>query len=102
MAQDWAAQLSAPDFDRRFAFVAGMAHEFAVSAWWLAEQLKAAGFEVEQVRMRNLSIRLLSRVTRRSSAALFRAGDAIDRVLRFVPGLGRFSETTLIQAVKPA
>jgi hypothetical protein len=39
---------------------------------------------------------------RRPSAALFRIGDAIDRVLRLVPGIGRFSETGLIQAVKPA
>jgi len=82
--------------------VPGMAHEFAVSAWWLAEQMKAAGFEIEHVRMRNLSIRVLSRLTRRSSAALFRVGDTIDRALRLVPGLGRFSETGLIQAVKPA
>ena len=82
--------------------VPGMAHEFAVSAWWLAEQMEAVGFEVEHVRMRNLSIRVLSRLTRRSSAALFRFGDAIDRALRIVPGLRRFSETGLIQAVKPA
>ena len=82
--------------------VPGMAHEFAVSAWWLAEQMQAAGFEIEHVRMRNLSVRLLSRLSRRSSAALFRAGDAIDRVLRLVPGLDRFSETGLIQAVKAA
>jgi hypothetical protein len=52
--------------------------------------------------MRNLSIRVLSRVTRRSSAALFGLGDSIDRVLRLVPGLSRLSETGLIQAVKPA
>jgi SAM-dependent methyltransferase len=82
--------------------VPGLPHEFAVSAWWLAEQMKAAGFDVEHVRMRNLSIRVLSRVMRRPSTALFRAGDAIDRVLRLVPGLGRLSETGLIQAVKRA
>ena len=82
--------------------VPGMAHEFAVSAWWLAEQMRAAGFEIEQVRMRNLSVRVLSRLARRSSTALFRAGDAIDRVLGHVPGLDRFAETGLIQAVKPA
>ena len=79
-----------------------MAHEFAVSAWWLAEQMRAAGLEIEQVQMRNLSVRVLSRLARRSSTALFRAGDAIDRVLGHVPGLDRFAETGLIQAVKPA
>ena len=73
-----------------------------MSAWWLAAQMKSAGFEVEHVRMRNLSVRLLSRLSRRQSAALFRAGDAIDRALRLVPGLERLSETGLIQAVKPA
>jgi SAM-dependent methyltransferase len=82
--------------------VPGMAHEFAVSAWWLASQMRRAGFEVEHVRMRNLSVRILSRLARRSSIGLFRTGDAIDRVLRLVPGLDRFAETGLIQAVRPA
>jgi len=81
--------------------VAGMAHEFAVSAWWLAAQMREAGFDVEHVRMRNLSVRVLSLVARRSSTALFHACDALDRVLSRVPGLGRFAETGLLQAVKP-
>jgi SAM-dependent methyltransferase len=81
--------------------VPGMAHEFAVSAWWLADQMRAAGFEVEHVRLRNLSVRVLSRFARPSSR-LFRAGDAFDRVLRLVPRFDRLSETGLIQAVKPA
>ena len=80
--------------------VPGMAHEFAISAWWLASQMRAAGFDIEHVRMRNLSVRVLSRLARRSSTGLFKAGDAIDRVLRFVPGLDRFAETGLIQAVR--
>jgi len=80
--------------------VPGMAHEFALSASWLAEQIRAAGFDVEQVQMRNLAVRALSRLARRSSARLFRIGDAIDAVLRHVPGLDRFAETALIHAVR--
>jgi len=82
--------------------VPGMAHEFAVSAWWLATKMREAGFDVERVRMRNLSVRVLSRLVRRSSLAVFHAGDALDRVLARVPGLRRFAETSLLQAVKPA
>ena len=81
--------------------VPGMAHEFAISAWWLADQMRAAGLDVEHVRMRNLSVRVLSRVAQPSSR-LFRTGDAIDRVLRLVPRLDRLSETGLIQAARPA
>jgi ubiquinone/menaquinone biosynthesis C-methylase UbiE len=81
--------------------VPGMAHEFAVSAWWLAAQMREAGFEVEHVRMRNLAVRVLALAARRSSLALFHAGDALDRVLARVPGLDRFAETGLLQAVKP-
>lgn len=81
--------------------VPGMAHEFAVSAWWLAAQMREAGFEVEHVRMRNLAVRVLALAVRRSSLALFHAGDALDRVLAHVPGLDRFAETGLLQAVKP-
>jgi ubiquinone/menaquinone biosynthesis C-methylase UbiE len=82
--------------------VPGMPHEFAVSAWWLAAQMRTAGFHVERVRMRNLSVRFIARLARRSSSAAFHAGDALDCALLRVPGLDRFAQTGLIQAVKPA
>jgi SAM-dependent methyltransferase len=82
--------------------VPGLDHEFALSVSWLAAQMRRAGFEVEQVRFHNLSVRLLRRLARRESTPLFRAGDAADRVLRLLPGLERLGETGLVRAVRPA
>jgi SAM-dependent methyltransferase len=81
--------------------VDGFAHEFRVSVGWLAEQLADAGFVVEEVRGRNLTMRAVAKVVREPSLRLYHAGDAVDRVLRVVPGLEGLSEIGMIRARKP-
>ena len=44
--------------------VEGFAHEFRVSVRWLAEQMRRAGFAVEEVRARNVTMRAVGRVVR--------------------------------------
>ena len=61
-----------------------------------------AGFEVEEVRGRGLSMRAVAKVVREPSLRLYHAGDAVDRVLRVVPGLESLSERGMIRARKPA
>ena len=82
--------------------VDGFEHEFRVSVRWLAGQMERAGFEVEEVRGRGLTMRAVARVVREPSLRLYHAGDAVDRVLRVVPGLESLSERGMIRARKPA
>ncbi len=82
--------------------VEGFAHEFRVSTRWLAGQMGAAGFAVEELRVRNLTMRAVAKVVRSPSLRLYHAGDAVDRVLRVVPGLESLGEVGMIRARKPA
>jgi SAM-dependent methyltransferase len=82
--------------------VEGFAHEFRVSVRWLAEQMRRAGFAIEEVRGRGLTMRAVAKVVRSPSLRVYHAGDAVDRVLRVVPGLESLSEQGMIRARKPA
>ena len=88
--------------DTPFGPVEGFDHEFRVSVRWLAEQMRRAGFEVEEIRCRGLTMRAVAKVVREPSLRLYHAGDAVDRVLRFVPGLESLSEQGMIRARRPA
>jgi hypothetical protein len=82
--------------------VEGFAHEFRVSVRWLAGQMGRAGFDVEEVRGRGVTMRAVAKVVREPSLRLYRAGDAVDRVLRVVPGLEALGEQGLVRARRPA
>jgi hypothetical protein len=73
-----------------------------VSVRWLAGQMRRAGFEIEEIRCRGLTMRAVAKVVREPSLRLYHAGDAVDRVLRVVPGLESLSEQGMIRARKPA
>ena len=47
-------------------------------------------------------MRAVAKVVRAPSLRLYHAGDAVDRVLRVVPGLEALSEHGMIRARKPA
>jgi SAM-dependent methyltransferase len=81
--------------------VAGLAHEFRLSGEWLARRVATAGFEVEELRGRRIAIRLLLPVLRQPSLRLFHLGDAVDRVLRRVPGLEQLGAVAMLRARKP-
>jgi hypothetical protein len=73
-----------------------------MSGRWLAERMGLAGFEVEEILGRRIAIKALRRLTRSPSLAMFRAGDAVDRALRLVPGVEQLGEIVMLRARKPA
>jgi SAM-dependent methyltransferase len=76
--------------------------EFRMSGDWLADRMRVAGFDVEEMRGRRISIRALRRIVRTPSLRLFRAGDQIDRALRVVPRLEQLGEIVMLRARKPS
>ena len=76
--------------------------EFRFSLDWLEGRIRAAGFEVEDVRTRRLSVRFLGLFTEKCPLPVFRAGDAVDRVLMLAPPLRRLGSAGLVRARKPA
>lgn len=75
-------------------------HEFCISVFWLAERIREAGFRIDEIRGRRLSSRLLHRVLRDPSVRLYRAADALDRVLTVVPGVERLASIGMLRATK--
>jgi len=73
-----------------------------VSVRWLADQMRRAGFEIEETRGRGLTMRAVAKVVRSPSLRLYHAGDAVDRMLRVVPGLESLSELGMVRARKPS
>jgi hypothetical protein len=76
--------------------------EFRVTVGWLAGRIEEAGFEVEEVRTKRLSIRVVDLFTQSSSLGVFHLTDRVDRVLTAVPGLSRLGGVGLVRATKPA
>ena len=81
--------------------IEGEPHEFRIWVPRLAAQMRAAGFEVEQVAGRELTMRALGRIVAEPSLATYRAAERADRFLRLVPVLDRLGEVGLIRARKP-
>lgn len=80
--------------------IPGSPHEFRMSGPWLAERMTDAGLEVEETRHRQISARILRRFVPTPSLGLLRAGDAVDRALRLVPGVEQFGEVMMLRARK--
>jgi SAM-dependent methyltransferase len=80
--------------------VPGYAHEFAISVFWLAEQLRAAGFTIRDARGANIAIRGVRRVFRSPSLRVYHASDAVDRALAVIPGVSRLGSVGMIHATK--
>jgi SAM-dependent methyltransferase len=75
--------------------------EFRFSLGWLEERVRLAGFEVLDVYTRRLSVRALGLFTDSCPLALFRAGDALDRVLMLAPPLRRLGSAGFIRGRTP-
>lgn len=82
--------------------IEGADHEFRMSGSGLARRMAEAGFEVEEVLGRRISVRLVRRLTRSPSLRLLHAADAVDRVLRLVPRAEQLGEVAMVRARKPA
>jgi len=74
--------------------------EFRFSLDWLEERIRAAGFELEDVRTRRLAVRVLGLFTGACPLPVFRAGDAVDRVLMLAPPLRRLGSAGMVRARK--
>jgi len=75
--------------------------EFRFSLDWLEGRIRAAGFAIEDVRTRRLAVRVLGLFTDSCPLPVFRAGDAVDRVLMLAPPLRRLGSAGLVRARKP-
>lgn len=76
--------------------------EFRMSGRWLADRITSAGFDVEERQGRRIAVRALRHVVPVRSLQVFRAGDRIDRALRFLPRLEELGEIVMLRARKPA
>jgi SAM-dependent methyltransferase len=75
--------------------------EFRFSIDWLEGRVRDAAFDVEEVRTRRLSVRVLGLFTDACPLPVFRAGDAVDRVLMVAPPLRRLGSAGFVRARKP-
>lgn len=80
--------------------IAGHPHEFRLSRKLLLDRVRAAGFAVDDVTGKRLTIRIISLVWPRPSIGLFRAADVVDRALGVV-GLDKLGEIALVRASRP-
>jgi SAM-dependent methyltransferase len=75
--------------------------EFRFSLDWLEGRIRAAGFAIEEVRTKRLAVRVLGLFTETCPLSVFRAGDAVDRVLMLAPPLRRLGSAGLVRARRP-
>jgi SAM-dependent methyltransferase len=76
--------------------------EFRVSVGFLAARMRDAGFVVDDVRTRRLSVRAVELFTESPPLRVYHAGDRIDRVLTLVPPLRLLGTMGLVHAWRPA
>ena len=81
--------------------IPGHPHEFRMSGRWLARRVADAGFDIVELRHRQIAMRVLRRVAARPSLALLRTGDVLDGALRRIPGLESYGEIVMVRARKP-
>jgi len=80
--------------------IPGHPHEFRFSRRFLLDRVAAAGFRLDRVTGKRLTIRAVSLAVRNPGVSLFRAGDLVDRTLGVV-GLDRFGEIALVRGSRP-
>jgi SAM-dependent methyltransferase len=80
--------------------VAGKPHEFAISASWLVRRIEEAGFEIEERRSHNLTIRAIAALVRSPSLSLYLAADRIDRIAGLIPGVAQLGTVVMVRARK--
>jgi SAM-dependent methyltransferase len=73
-------------------------HEFRFTVGFLTGRVEHAGLDLDEVRGKRISLRFAATVYRRPSLAAFHAGDRVDDVLRFIPGVNRLAELALVRA----
>ena len=75
--------------------------EFRISVSYLTDRIRAAGFEIDEVRTRRIALRLVEQFTEGAPLALYHLGDQVDRVLRLVPRFRLLGTMALVHGTKP-
>ena len=75
--------------------VPGHPHEFRFSMGFLTGRIRDAGFDVDRVQGKRLTLRFAQPVLRSPGISAFRTADRIDRALNLVPGVTRLGELAL-------
>ena len=76
--------------------------EFRIGVSYLVDRIGAAGFEIDEVRTRRISLRLVELFTESAPLAVYHLGDRVDAALRLVPRLRLFGTMALVHARKPS
>jgi SAM-dependent methyltransferase len=74
--------------------------EFRIGVSYLTDRIRAAGFEVDDVRTRRIALRLVEQFTEGAPLAVYHLGDRIDRVLRLVPRFRLLGTMALVHATR--
>ena len=75
--------------------VSGHPHEFRFSMGYLTGRIRDAGFEIDRVQGKRLTLRFAQPVLRSPGISAFRTADRIDRALNLIPGVTRLGELAL-------
>jgi SAM-dependent methyltransferase len=78
--------------------VSGHPHEFRFSMSYLTERIRDAGFELDRVQGKRLTLRFARPILRSPGISAFRTADRIDRALNLVPRVAGLGELALVQA----
>jgi ubiquinone/menaquinone biosynthesis C-methylase UbiE len=78
--------------------VPGHQHEFRFTMGFLTGRIREAGFRIDEVTGKRISLRFAATVYRSPPLRAFHAGDRLDRVLTLVPGVNRLGELALVRA----
>ena len=74
--------------------------EFRIGVSYLADRIGAAGFEVDDVRSKRISLRLLELFSESAPLAVYHLGDRVDAALRLVPPLRLLGTMAMVHARK--
>jgi SAM-dependent methyltransferase len=80
--------------------VPGVEHEFRFTLRFLTGRIREAGFRIDRITGKRLSIRFTWRLTHTQSLRELRSGDRVDRVLTLLPGAKRLAEIALVRATR--
>jgi SAM-dependent methyltransferase len=78
--------------------VPGYPHEFRFSMSYLRGRIHTAGFAIDSIQGKRMTLRFARPVLRSPRIGAFRAADRVDRALTLIPGVTRFAELALVHA----
>jgi ubiquinone/menaquinone biosynthesis C-methylase UbiE len=81
--------------------VAGHEHEFRFSMRYVTSKFEQAGFRVDDVTGKRLTLRFVAPRYHSPPLWVFRAADRVDRIVTAIPGVTNLAELALIRATRP-